>query len=87
MADQETRNYVNDYFFITLHDDPVENANRQGLNGQWPPEEEEMILNNLSFRNYVYRERDVPVYTRPNFCSNCGNPLQENKCRNHQCPG
>ncbi len=33
------------------------------------------------------RERRVPVYTRPNFCSSCGNPVQENKCQNPQCSG
>ncbi|MFX0016306.1 MAG: hypothetical protein ACFFB2_18990 [Promethearchaeota archaeon] len=31
------------------------------------------------------RNKDVPVYTRPNFCSNCGNPLEEEACRNLKC--
>ncbi len=31
------------------------------------------------------RQRGVPIFTRPNFCSNCGNPLQEDKCLNYLC--
>ncbi|UCG90202.1 MAG: DUF504 domain-containing protein [Candidatus Heimdallarchaeota archaeon] len=31
------------------------------------------------------REQGIPVFTRPNFCSSCGNPLRANKCRNYQC--
>ncbi len=54
VADQETRNIVNDYFFITPHDHPIENSRRQSFNGSWPPDEDEMVLHNLSFRNYIY---------------------------------
>ncbi len=31
------------------------------------------------------RKDNIPVFTRPNFCSGCGQPLQENACRNLQC--
>ena len=31
------------------------------------------------------RHRGVPVFTRPNFCPNCGNPPQEDKCLNNLC--
>ncbi|UCG02156.1 MAG: DUF504 domain-containing protein [Candidatus Heimdallarchaeota archaeon] len=31
------------------------------------------------------RQKGVPVFTRPNFCLNCGNPLQEDKCLNNLC--
>ncbi|MFX1285807.1 MAG: hypothetical protein ACFFB5_19355 [Promethearchaeota archaeon] len=32
------------------------------------------------------RKRGIPVFTRPNFCSTCGNPLRVDKCQNKQCP-
>lgn len=31
------------------------------------------------------RQRGVPIFTRPNFCPNCGYPLEENKCLNPHC--
>lgn len=31
------------------------------------------------------RKNGIPVFTRPNFCPNCGHPLQENNCLNPQC--
>jgi uncharacterized protein (UPF0248 family) len=31
------------------------------------------------------RKNMVPVFTRPNFCTHCGNPLKENKCNNSKC--
>lgn len=31
------------------------------------------------------RKSGVPVFTRPNYCSNCGNPLHEDKCLNNLC--
>ncbi|MHA2245525.1 MAG: RNA repair domain-containing protein [Candidatus Hodarchaeales archaeon] len=31
------------------------------------------------------RQRGVPIFIRPNFCPNCGNPLQEDKCLNYLC--
>ena len=33
------------------------------------------------------RENGIPVYTRPNFCSTCGNPLHDTKCQNINCSG
>ena len=31
------------------------------------------------------RKDNIQVFTRPNFCVQCGQPLQENVCRNPQC--
>jgi uncharacterized protein (UPF0248 family) len=31
------------------------------------------------------RQNGVPVFTRPNFCRKCGNPVQEGKCLNNFC--
>ena len=31
------------------------------------------------------RQRGIPKVTRPNFCPDCGNPLQEEKCLNNSC--
>ncbi len=32
------------------------------------------------------RKQGTPVYTRPNFCGTCGNPLIESRCTNIRCP-
>ncbi|MFX1504964.1 MAG: RNA repair domain-containing protein [Promethearchaeota archaeon] len=31
------------------------------------------------------RQQGVPIFTRPNFCPQCGNPVQEEKCQNKLC--
>ena len=31
------------------------------------------------------RKNNIPVFTRPNFCTRCGQPLQEKGCKNSQC--
>lgn len=31
------------------------------------------------------RRQSIPIYTRPNFCPHCGNPLQKDECINNFC--
>jgi uncharacterized protein (UPF0248 family) len=33
------------------------------------------------------RKKNVPVFTRPNFCHYCGRPLQKAECINNFCEG
>jgi hypothetical protein len=59
VADRETREIVTDYFFISSHDHKSEKLNRQNFNGPWPPDIDEMILHNLSYRYYIFNSTPV----------------------------
>ncbi|UCE13169.1 MAG: DUF504 domain-containing protein [Candidatus Heimdallarchaeota archaeon] len=59
----------NDYIELSFEDF----ANRQ--------REDSIPLHRIS----QIRKNGIPIYTRPSFCTRCGNPLQENNCLNPQC--